>query len=422
MKILHTVESYLPTTNGMQQVVQQLSERLVLLGHDVTIATCYNSKRNFNILNGVKIESFRISGKLVTEIVGSKGEIDRYINFVTSSDFDVVANFAAQQWATDLLLDRLDSIKTLKFLIPTGFPDLNNPNYSAYYNSMRTYLFKYNSIIFLSNYSEDYLFAKSIGCSNMTVINNGASLEEFITKDSSNFRKKLGISEDSFLIIHVGSHTGLKGHRELYKIYKGLRIENSTLLVIGNVTFLSGVIKFYLIIFVKLFLNLFNLFTGKYYFYSCFLHCLIKSKLDLFSFQRFKSNKRIIVKNLSRNDTVSAYLCADLFLFTSNIECSPLVMFESMASGTPFISTDVGNVREILEYSNAGTVLPSLRKNGYVFADVDESVELINSIVSDKDLLERFKYNGLKASKEIYNWSRIAGLYDSLYKSFFLKK
>jgi len=39
MKILHTVESYTPSINGMQQVVKQLSERLVLLGHDVTVAT-----------------------------------------------------------------------------------------------------------------------------------------------------------------------------------------------------------------------------------------------------------------------------------------------------------------------------------------------------------------------------------------------
>ena len=39
MKILHTVEFYHPSVGGMQEVVKQLSERLVRLGHNVTVAT-----------------------------------------------------------------------------------------------------------------------------------------------------------------------------------------------------------------------------------------------------------------------------------------------------------------------------------------------------------------------------------------------
>ena len=35
MKILHTVEFYHPSIGGMQEVVKQLSERLVLLGHEL---------------------------------------------------------------------------------------------------------------------------------------------------------------------------------------------------------------------------------------------------------------------------------------------------------------------------------------------------------------------------------------------------
>ena len=39
MKILHTVELYHPSQGGMQEVVKQISERLVKLGHEVTVAT-----------------------------------------------------------------------------------------------------------------------------------------------------------------------------------------------------------------------------------------------------------------------------------------------------------------------------------------------------------------------------------------------
>ena len=60
MKIYHCVESYYPAVGGMQEVVKQLSERLVLLGHDVTVLTRFHPERNFNEFNGVKITDFKI--------------------------------------------------------------------------------------------------------------------------------------------------------------------------------------------------------------------------------------------------------------------------------------------------------------------------------------------------------------------------
>jgi glycosyltransferase involved in cell wall biosynthesis len=56
-----------------------------------------------------------------------------------------------------------------------------------------------------------------------------------------------------------------------------------------------------------------------------------------------------MITSLSRIETLAAYHQADLFLFPSNIECSPLVLFESIASKTPFLTTDVGNAKEIIE-------------------------------------------------------------------------
>jgi len=50
--------------------VRQISERLVLLGHDVTVATTRMTNRNFSVLNGVKIEEFDISGNIVSGFSG----------------------------------------------------------------------------------------------------------------------------------------------------------------------------------------------------------------------------------------------------------------------------------------------------------------------------------------------------------------
>ena len=111
MKILHTVESYLPARHGMQEVVSQLSERLAAMGHEVTIATSYDEKREVEIINGVTIASFKIKGN---EVSGIKGETGIYQDFLQSQNFDIITNFAAQQWATDLALPNLQKIKAKK--------------------------------------------------------------------------------------------------------------------------------------------------------------------------------------------------------------------------------------------------------------------------------------------------------------------
>ncbi|MCR9067185.1 MAG: hypothetical protein NXI00_24680, partial [Cytophagales bacterium] len=83
MKILHTVESYLPHRHGMSEVVKRISEKLVQVGHQVTVATKYDSARREDVINGVRIKSFNISGNTV---VGLRGEVDSYRDFVLSSD------------------------------------------------------------------------------------------------------------------------------------------------------------------------------------------------------------------------------------------------------------------------------------------------------------------------------------------------
>src|SRR5687767_4036163 len=65
MKILHTVQLYHPHKGGSEEVVRQISERLVARGHDVTVATGWDPRRQSKQLNGVKIRSFKIMGNEV---------------------------------------------------------------------------------------------------------------------------------------------------------------------------------------------------------------------------------------------------------------------------------------------------------------------------------------------------------------------
>jgi len=255
LKILHTVEFYNPSVGGMQEVVRQISEKLILLGHSVTVATSYDENRKKNELNGVQIQSFRLKGNDVRGYQALEGEIRRYQDFIINSQFDVITIFAAQQWSADLILPLLKNIKSRKIFVPTGFSGLFNPEYRNYFENMKTYMKYFDMNVFLSDDYRDINFARENGIEKRTLIPNGAGEDEFLARQEINIRRNLGIREDCFLILHVGSHTGLKGHDEMFKIFQKAKINNSVLLIVGNyfkseTPLLKKIIKFLINLFI----------------------------------------------------------------------------------------------------------------------------------------------------------------------------
>lgn len=384
MKILHTVEFYHPSVGGMQEVVKQLSERLVRLGHEVTVATTRLPKRTEPLINGVRIEEFAVSGKLAT---GMTGEVERYRQFVSEAGFDVIANFAAQQWATDALITMLNEIKSKKVFIPTGFSELNHPRFREYFDSMRNWLAQYDMNVFLSGDYRDINFARDCGVQKITVIPNGASEDEFLPEAEIDIRAMLVIPRGHFLILHVGSHTGFKGHAEAIRIFSRARIRNATLLIAAN-DFGGG----------------------------CAASCKVRRMLFNAWPVSGSDGKRLVIKALPRKETVAAYKVADLFLFPSNIECSPLVLFESMASRTPFLTTDVGNAGEIIAWSEGGMLLPTRKDvKGYSRAEVPGSVRMLEEAFENQAKREQMRDAGFRAWRERFTWGRIAHEYEKLY-------
>ncbi len=460
MRILHTVEFYPPSIGGMQEVVRQLSERLVLRGHDVTVATTRIPERTASSQNGVKIREFEISGNRVN---GLKGEVERYEDFLLSSDFDIITNFAAQQWATDVMLPVLDRINAKKVFVPTGFSRLYFQEYGEYFASMKSWLKKYDANVFLSDSYRDIEFARECDATNIVVIPNGAGEDEFLRRYDIGIRRLLGIPEKEFFILHVGSHTGEKGHQEAIEIFKRARIEGATFLIIGNfycpagddagwkaklIEALKTPIRKLLFLAIRLSplsrkgLPKFFLFDGSrydgafrgrmakkinFFFYLAYLdkhgrmncHKFCRAAENSFnrSSQSRRESKRLLVKSMSREETVAAYQEADLFLFPSNIECSPLVLFECMASRTPFLTTDVGNSAEIIKWSQgAGMLLPTSKTEvGDAQADIKGSARMLERIFHDRPGRREMADRGFEAWQERFGWEKITGEYEALY-------
>ncbi len=386
MKILHTVESYYPETGGMAEVVRQLSERLTRMGHQVTVATRKRKERISAMLNGVLISEFNVDGNLVR---GMSGETEIYKNFILNTDADVITNFAAQQWATDIALPVLDKLKAKKVFVPTGFSEFYNPQYKSYFENLKIWMKGYDANIFLSDDYRDINFARDNGITHNILIPNGAAADEFLPLPAIDIRNKLGIDSGEFLIYHLGSYTGGKGHKEAVEIFLKSSLRNSVLLLIG--------------------------------FHNDHFQKEIRSdvKIKYWELKNLGKNKRIIISSVfNRQETVAAYQAADLFLFPSNIECSPIVLFECMASKTPFLTTDVGNAKEIIKWSNGGMLLPTtFDDRGYSHAVINKSVQLLNRLYLDNEKRRHLAENGFNAWKNNFTWELIASQYDKLYNN-----
>lgn len=385
MKILHTVESYSPEVSGMAEVVKQLSERLTKLGHEVTVATAKNPQRKGKkIINGVHMVEFDISGKSALKI---SGDSKKYQEYLKNSSFDIITNFAAQQWATDLMLPILPQIKAKKVFVPTGFSGLYSLLYRDYYKKMKTWIKEYDMNIFLSKKYRDIDFARKNHIRQIKVIPNGASKEEFLAKSKIDIRKKLGIPDDHFLILTVGSHTGLKGHSEAIRIFRKAGMEKSTFLIIGkNTKSIRG----------------------------CYNQCQLMKSL---------SGKNILIEDLEREETVAAFKAADIFLFTSRIECSPIVLFESIAAKTPFLTTNVGNSREIIKWTKGGKLLPTrITRFGYSQALINESAKILKYYYNNRSKLSLMGKAGFQAWLKKFTWEKITREYEKVYQSLLTAK
>ena len=111
--------------------------------------------------------------------------------------------------------------------------------------------------------------------------------------------------------------------------------------------------------------------------------------------------------DIPREDTVAAYHEADIFLFASSVEASPLVILEAKASKTPFVSTDCGNVKEW---------------EGGIVCGANEISTNANKILDNEKLRKRLAADGYKEWEEKHTWGAIIEKYENLFVNMFSRK
>ena len=444
MRLLICCEFYAPSIGGVQEVIRQISERMVKRGHEVIVATTQLVNRTFTELHGVHIEGFSVVGNGAR---GMKGEIKRYQDFVVNAEVDAILIKAAQQWTFDALWPVLDRIKARKVFIPCGFSGLYQPAYTSYFKQIPDILRSFDHLIFYASQYRDIDFVLNHGMHHFTIIPNGASEAEFEVPGDPFFRQRYNIPEESFLFLTVGSLTGMKGHLELAEAFAKLNTGNrpAVLLLNGNfpapllatagskykeskeqqkqlrrfIDFISQVREALLI-------------KG----WSCLIELTVsfmERKLTLFPVKRIplkfanplqywikKANKQFPLKqtlllDLPRDELIQAFKNADLFVFASNIEYSPLVLFESAAAGTPFLSVPVGNAEEIAEWTGCGIICPgNVNSKGYTRVSPKVLATHMKDVMNSPHLLKELGQRGYNRWKEKYSWAKIIVDYEKI--------
>jgi len=442
MKLLFCCEFYYPSVGGVQEVMRQIAERMVQRGHDVTVATSRLRERDFDSHNGVRIAEFSVAGNMVS---GIKGEVDRYRDFIVGFNGDAILIKAAQQWTFDAVWPILDQVKLRKVFIPCGFSGLFEPAYGEYFQTIPEILRKFDHLIFYAERYRDIDFARAHGMSHFSIVPNGASEVEFNSAPDPYFRRRYGIPESSFVLLTVGSLTGAKGHGELAQamalidtggrhltaILNGNRPPVPPTVVGGGNNSEKSHRQF------NTQLNIICEQISKRVRRICGLayrsigvlrregwvglrNRIVALRGQTINYWIVKANqqkatKKVLQLDLSRAELIQAYLSADLFVFASNIEYSPLVLYESAAAGTPFLTVSVGNSEEIALWTGGGLICPASKdERGYTRVVPKVLAAYILDLMDRPDLLRNLGSAAHSAWKDRFTWEAIAGIYEKI--------
>jgi glycosyltransferase involved in cell wall biosynthesis len=125
--------------------------------------------------------------------------------------------------------------------------------------------------------------------------------------------------------------------------------------------------------------------------------------------------KRVILTDLKRPELVQAYLAADLFVFASQIEYSPLVLYEAAAAGTPFLTVPVGNAPEIVRWTGAGLLCEATQDSrGYTRVDPRNLAKAMARCMNDRAMLSCLGATGRERWRKHFTWQVVAGYYEDI--------
>ena len=394
MKYLFTVQNYLPQLSGVPVIVSGLAEGLVKRGHEVSVVTRkFNGEPENETISGVDVYRFSINH---CKLFCYRAEVKKYKQFVKDFRCDVMIVECSQCETTDILLEEIKNMKdrlvvfhshgfsglTLRPWIRTIKPKrllgnlYNFIRFKFYYR----FLFKkclndFDHIIVLSEIESSYRYLKQHFRGDISVIPNFCD-DNFSHPIDFDVFEKFSITKPYF--INISNYEEVKNQKDLLRQFYLAKVsKKSSLILVGSK-------------------------KNKYF---DELLCL-KAKLD----RKYGSRMVHLLFGVPRRYFPTLLKNAVCFVLSSRVEAFSVSLVESLMSGLPFLSTNVGSA----------SILPG----GFIVdtvGDIHKKIDLIWEL-KETGKLEEYSVAGREFAKINFVKDRVVDKLEFVIESLVAKK
>lgn len=385
MKVLMLSWEYPPrVVGGIARVVHELSKKLVMQGHDVSVITYRdgNDVPYEEIEDGVKV--YRVDNYLINpkDFLGWIMQLNfnlaakaaELIN--EGEEFDVVH---AHDWLTCYAAKTIKNSHKIPLTATIHATEAGRN--SGIHNEDQRYV---NDTEWLLTYEADQVIVNSNFMNkdtqrlfNMTqekvkTIPNGIDLDKFEGFDRDYAFRRNYAADNEKIILTLGRIVQEKGIQHLIAAMpKIMKYYNDVKLVIG----------------------------GK----GPKMDDLKRLVKDLGI-----ENKVYFAGFISGDDLQRMYKSADVSVFPSTYEPFGIVALEAMLAGIPTVVSDIGGLDEIVSHKVDGM-------KAYA-GNLNSLADSILEVLHDKDLADKVVKNASRKVKELFNWDRISEMTADVYE------
>ncbi len=384
MKILMLSWEYPPrVVGGIARVVHELSRKLAMQGHDVSVVTYREGDTPYEeIEDGVKV--YRVDNYMIRP--------QNFIDWIMQLNFNMVAKVSelvndgekfdiihSHDWLTCY------AAKTLKHSFNIPLTATIHATEAGRNSGIRTEQQKYindaewlltyeaNQIIVNSNFMKsEALRLFNLDYSKVKIIPNGIDLDKFDGFDRDYSFRRNYASDNEKIIFTLGRIVNEKGIQHLIcALPKIIEHYNDVKLVIGG--------------------------KGP-----------TLEELKALAYRLGVAHRVYFVGFLQGNDVQRMFKCADIAVFPSTYEPFGIVALESMLSGIPTVVSDIGGLDEIVSHKVDG--MKSYAGNANSIADS------VLELLYNQDLKDKIVKNATRKVRELFNWNRIAKMSIDVYE------
>lgn len=318
--------------------------------HDTTIGSNYTTKK-IDELESIKKHFFDIHRSPFS--LKNIGVFFKLKKLVEKEKFDVIHCHTPIGGVLGRLLGKVCGVKVIYTAHGFHFfKGVSKKNWLCYY-PVEHFLSKYTDTLITIN-EEDFNLAKlKFKAKNIFKINGvGLDTQKFYIEnfDKKNYREKLGLNEEDFVILSVGELSDRKNHIIGIKAIQELKNEHPEI---------------------------------------SFKYLIVGNGVNLEKYQEYikQNNLENNVKLLGRrSDIVELNMISDIFLFPSLQEGLPVALMEAIAGGKSIVCSNIRGNEDLIENG----------KNGFIYnnPNINELKEKIKIFLFDRELNKKYeKYN-----------------------------